>query len=92
VFSTVVTVGASNWAVVELERAAATAPIVELGLRLVRRGDAVEVRYSSGRGELMAAQVHVPADQPVMAGIMTAAPTGSGLRSTFSDLALTARS
>lgn len=84
-FSTVITLDHSSWAIADLPAAAA-----EIDLRLVRTGDAVEVRYGVDGGALqLAALVYLPPDDAVLAGAMCAAPEGSGFEVTFHDLAVT---
>lgn len=81
-FSTVVTAEQSSWAVGELPDGAA-----EIGLRLSRRGDAVEIRYAVDGGEpRLGAIVYLPPGAEVLAGAMCAAPEGGGFEATFSDL------
>jgi regulation of enolase protein 1 (concanavalin A-like superfamily) len=85
--STVLTLGQSSWAVTELPGWPD-----EITMRAARRGDAVEVRYAIGDGELeLAALVFMPADVELLAGVMCAAPEGLGFRVTFSDLTITDR-
>lgn len=56
---------------------------------LTRRGDAVEVRYAAGEGELeLAALAYLPPGE-ALAGAMCAAPEGGGFRATFHDLTIT---
>jgi regulation of enolase protein 1 (concanavalin A-like superfamily) len=83
--STVLTLGRSSWMVTDLP--AGTDDIV---LRVSRRGDAVEVRYvlEDGPAEL-AALAFLPPGREVLAGVMGAAPEGSGFRVTFQDLRIT---
>jgi regulation of enolase protein 1 (concanavalin A-like superfamily) len=84
-FSTVVTLGYSNWAVSDLPAGAR-----ELGLQLARRGDAVEVRYSVDGGPAdLAAVVYLPPGRPAFAGAMCAAPDGDGFEVSFRDLVIT---
>lgn len=88
-FSTVVTLGYSSWTVAELPAGCA-----EVGLRLARRGDSVEVRYlADGRCDdadamNLAAVAYLPPGRPVLAGVMCAAPTGRGFTVTFRDLSV----
>jgi uncharacterized protein len=83
-FSTVVTTEQSSWAVGELPDGAA-----EIGLRLSRRGDAMEIRYAVDGGEpRLGALVYLPPGAEVLAGAMCAAPEGSGFEVTFRDLAI----
>jgi uncharacterized protein len=84
-FSTVITLEQSSWA-----RANVPAGLSELRLLVIRRGDAVEVRYGVDGGELeLGAMAYLPPGGEVLAGAMCAAPEGSGFRVTFHDLKLT---
>ena len=86
-FSTVITLDHSSWALAGLP-----AVMTELGLRLTRRGDAVEVRYCVDAGDFeLAALAYLPPDHEVLAGAMCAAPEGGGFDVAFTDLAITAR-
>jgi regulation of enolase protein 1 (concanavalin A-like superfamily) len=81
-FSTVITAHHSSWAVADLPETAA-----EIGLRLIRTGDAVEIRYCvNGGTDNLAALVYLPPDHAVLAGAMCAAPEGGGFEVTFDDL------
>jgi uncharacterized protein len=85
--STVLTLGQSSWSVADLP-----GWTDEITLRAARRGDAVEIRYAAGDGELeLAALVFMPADVEMLAGVMCAAPEGLGFRVTFSELTITDR-
>ena len=85
-FSTVVTNDYSSWAMAQLP-----AGLGELRLLLTRRGDAVEVRYAAGDGELeLAALAYLPPGE-ALAGAMSAAPEGGGFQATFHDLTITPR-
>jgi uncharacterized protein len=85
--STVLTLGWSSWIVADLP-----ADLDEITLRVSRRGDAVEVRYAAGEGTAeLAALVFMPPDCELMAGIMCAAPEGSGFIVTFHDLRIAGR-
>ena len=79
------TLGRSSWMVTDLPEGTD-----EIVLRVSRRGDAVEVRYviEDGPAEL-AALVFMPPGREVLAGVMAAAPEGSGFRVTFHDLRIT---
>lgn len=84
-FSTVVTLAHSNWAIADLPPG-----VSEVGLRLERRGDAVEVRYSvAGGSAQLAAIAYLPPGKPAFAGAMCAAPAGAGFEVSFHDLAIT---
>jgi uncharacterized protein len=84
-FSTVITLEHSSWAIADLP-----ADVSELQLLLTRRGDAVEVRYSAGDGEMqLAALAYLPPGHQVLAGAMCAAPEGTGFQVTFHDLKVT---
>jgi uncharacterized protein len=81
-FSTVITLEHSSWAVAGLP-----GDMDELGLLVIRRGDAIEVRYRADGGELeLGALAYLPPGEPVLAGAMCAAPEGSGFRAAFHDL------
>lgn len=85
--STVLTLGWSSWIVADLP-----ADLDEITLRMSRRGDAVEIRYAAGDGPAeLAALVFMPPDREVLAGIMCAAPEGSGFSVTFHDLRIAGR-
>jgi uncharacterized protein len=85
-FSTVVTNDYSSWAMADLPSG-----VGELRLLLTRRGDAVEVRYAAGGGELeLAALAYLPPGE-ALAGAMCAAPEGGGFQATFHDLTVTPR-
>jgi len=85
--STVVTLDYSSWALAELPPDA-----TELSLLLTRRGDAVEVRYSAGGGQIqLASLIYLPPDQGVLAGPMCAAPEGGGFEVSFHDVAIVPR-
>jgi regulation of enolase protein 1 (concanavalin A-like superfamily) len=84
--STVVTVGYSSWMMADLPDAAP-----EVGLRLSRRGEAVEIRYeAAGRAPELAAMVYLPPDREVLAGVMCAAPESEGFTVAFHDLRVSA--
>ncbi len=80
--STVLTLGMSSWSVANLPDDAG-----DVALRLSRRGDAVEIRYSTGDGPPdLAALVYLPPDSELLAGVMCAAPEGSGFSVSFHEL------
>lgn len=99
-FSTVATLGYSSWTVTDLPDGG------DLGLRLARRGDSVEIRYDSGghgsgsygSGSYgggvdameLAGVVYLPPHRPAFAGAMSAAPAGSGFEVSFHDLTVAA--
>ena len=85
--STVLTLGWSSWMVADLP-----ADLEEITLRMSRRGEAVEIRYAAGEGPAeLAALVFLPPDRHVLAGIMCAAPEGSGFIVSFHDLRIAGR-
>jgi uncharacterized protein len=85
--STVLTMGSSNWMVADLPP-----DTDEVTLRVSRRGDAVEVRYSAGDGAAeLAALVFLPPDREMLAGIVCAAPEGAGFSVAFHDLRIVGR-
>jgi regulation of enolase protein 1 (concanavalin A-like superfamily) len=62
-----------------------------VGLRLSRRGEAVEIRYeAAGRAPELAAMVYLPPDREVLAGVMCAAPESEGFTVAFHDLRVSA--
>jgi len=84
-FSTVVTLEYSSWSVADLPPG-----MSELGLRLAKRADAVEVSYSvDDSSPQLAAVVYVPPGKTAFAGAMCAAPDGAGFEVSFHDLVLT---
>jgi regulation of enolase protein 1 (concanavalin A-like superfamily) len=86
-FSTVITLDHSSWALASLP-----VTMTELGLRLTRRGDAVEIHYCVDAGDFeLAALAYLPPDHGVLAGPMCAAPEGSGFDVTFTGLTVTVR-
>lgn len=86
-FSTVITLEYSSWLMADLPETAA-----EMSLLVSRAGDAVEVRYAvDGGARELAAVAYLPPDHEVLAGVMCAAPEGSGFQVTFEDLAVTSR-
>ena len=85
--STVLTMGCSSWMVADLPPGTD-----EVTLRVSRRGDAVEVRYAAGDGVAeLAALVFMPPGREMLAGIVCAAPEGSGFSVAFHDLRITGR-
>jgi regulation of enolase protein 1 (concanavalin A-like superfamily) len=85
--STVLTLGWSSWMVADLP-----AELDEITLRMSRRGEAVEIRYAAGEGPAeLAALVFMPPDREMLAGIMCAAPEGSGFIVSFYDLRVAGR-
>jgi regulation of enolase protein 1 (concanavalin A-like superfamily) len=85
--STVLTLGWSSWMVADLPAA-----LDEITLRMSRRGEAVEIRYAAGDGPAeLAALVFMPPDREMLAGIMCAAPEGSGFIVSFYDLRVAGR-
>ena len=72
--STVLTLGMSSWTVANLPD-----DTNDVALRLSRRGDAVEIRYSTGDSAPdLAALVYLPPDAELLAGVMCAARKGRG--------------
>ena len=85
--STVLTMGCSSWMVADLPPGTD-----EVTLRVSRRGDAVEVRYAAGDGAAeLAALVFMPPGREMLAGIVCAAPEGSGFSVAFHDLRIAGR-
>jgi uncharacterized protein len=82
--STVITSEYSSWMVADMPAGD------DLSLRLARRGDAVEIRYSvDGEASDLAALAYLPPGTTVFAGAMCAAPDGPGFEVSFYDLAIT---
>ncbi|HEV3292078.1 MAG TPA: DUF1349 domain-containing protein [Streptosporangiaceae bacterium] len=85
--STVLTLGWSSWIVADLP-----AGTDEVTLRVSRRGEAVEVRYTAGSGPAeLAALVFLPPGRELLAGIGCAAPEGTGFTVNFHDLRIVGR-
>jgi hypothetical protein len=85
--STVLTLGWSSWIVADLP-----AGTDEVILRASRRGEAVEVRYSTGSGPAeLAALVFLPPDRELLAGICCASPEGGGFTVNFHELRIAGR-
>jgi len=85
--STVLTMGCSSWMVADLPPGTD-----EVTLRVSRRGDAVEVRYTAGEGAAeLAALVFMPPGREMLAGIVCAAPEGAGFSVAFHDLRISGR-
>ena len=85
--STVLTLGCSSWMVADLPPGTN-----EVTLRVSRRGDAVEVRYTAGDGAAeLAALVFMPPGREMLAGIVCAAPEGTGFSVAFHDLRIAGR-
>ncbi|HEY7360458.1 MAG TPA: DUF1349 domain-containing protein, partial [Streptosporangiaceae bacterium] len=85
--STVLTLGCSSWMVADLPPGTD-----EVTLRASRRGDAVEVRYTAGDGAAeLAALVFMPPGREMLAGIVCAAPEGTGFSVAFHDLRIAGR-
>ncbi|WP_214326723.1 DUF1349 domain-containing protein [Nonomuraea sediminis] len=85
--STVVTREVSDWSVLPLPR-----PVEKVTFELVRRGDAVTVRYGLD-GEPPEHQVRLayfPPAEPALAGAMAAAPVGKGFAVRVTDIRITA--
>jgi regulation of enolase protein 1 (concanavalin A-like superfamily) len=85
--STVLTLGLSSWTVANLPD-----DTDNVALRLSRRGDAVEIRYSTDDGPPdLAALVYLPPDSELLAGVMCAAPDGPGFSVSFHELRIAGR-
>lgn len=85
--STVLTLGLSSWTVANLPD-----DTNDVSLRLSRRGDAVEIRYSTGDSAPdLAALVYLPPDAELLAGVMCAAPEGAGFSVSFHELRIAKR-
>jgi len=85
-FSTVVTMGHSNWMIADLPDA-----YRYLNLSLERRADAVHISYSTDENPLQFASVaYVELSAPALVGVMCACPQGDGFSVHFSDFKLSA--
>ena len=85
--STVLTLGWSSWIVADLP-----AGTDEVAMRVSRRGEAVEVRYTTGTGPAeLAALVFLPPARELLAGICCAAPEGGGFTVNFHELRIAGR-
>ena len=85
-FSTVVTVDNSSWMFADLPEDFTT-----LNVSLARRGDAMEISYSTDNNQLaLASIVYVKPGIEVLAGVMCASPQGEGFAAYFSDFELRA--
>ena len=83
-FSTVVTVDHSSWMFADLP-----ADFAALNLSLTRRGDAMEISYSTDTNKLaLASVVYVKPSVEALAGVMCASPQGEGFAAYFSDFQL----
>lgn len=83
--SAVVTRQFSDWSVVPL-----AVPPTSVWLKLLRKGDYVEVRYSlDGTTFSMLRLAYFPPAVPVQIGMMAAAPTGEGFQAVFESFLLT---
>jgi regulation of enolase protein 1 (concanavalin A-like superfamily) len=86
-FSTVVTIGYSSWMFADLPK-----EFRSLNLSLTRRGDSIEISYSTDERQLdLASVVYLQPGAFAFAGVMCAAPEGEGFSSRFSDFELLAR-
>jgi hypothetical protein len=84
-FSTVVTFGYSNWMLTDFPE-----PFDHLGIRISHRGDAVEVHRSlNGGPPEFSAHLYLPPGRPKFAGVMCAAPKGTGFDVIFRNLIIT---
>lgn len=84
-YSTVVTFGYSNWMITDLPET-----FDHLSLRITNRGNAVEVHRSLDGGPLeFSAHLFMPPGRTKFAGVMSAAPKGSGFDVTFRNLIIT---
>jgi hypothetical protein len=85
-FSTVVTNDHSSWMFADLPDDFAV-----LNLSLARRGDSIEISYSTDDHELeLASVVYVQHRAEAFAGVMCASPQGEGFAASFSDFQLRA--
>jgi len=81
----------SSWAIADLPPGSS-----DIRLAVTRRGDAVEVRYSTvpaadapAQDFTLAALAYLPPGREVLAGVMCAAPEGGGFPVTFRGLTIT---
>jgi regulation of enolase protein 1 (concanavalin A-like superfamily) len=85
-FSTVVTVDNSSWMFTDLPK-----NMTVLNLSLARRGDAVEISYSTDHNKLeLASVVYLEPRTSALAGVMCASPQGEGFTAHFADFKLRA--
>jgi hypothetical protein len=85
-FSTVVTIDYSSWMFTDLP-----GDFAILNLSLARRGDAMEISYSTDDRELaFASVVYVQPRAGAFAGVMCASPQGDGFTADFSHFELRA--
>jgi uncharacterized protein len=85
-FSTVVTVDNSSWMLADLP-----AKFDHLNLSLARRGDAVEISYSTDHDQPeLASVVYLQPGALAFAGVMCAAPEGDGFSACFSNIEIRA--
>lgn len=80
VFSTVLTNGRSDWAVMPLPF-----PADRVRLRLTRHGTAVRVQVKDPAGGWIMARLGYLPDVPALVGIMACSPERAGFRAVFSD-------
>ena len=86
-FSTVVTTDNSSWMFADLPQG-----FNVLNLSLARRGDAVEISYSTDQDALaLASIVYLEPNLSALAGVMCAAPSGEGFLARFNDFTLRPR-
>jgi hypothetical protein len=80
-FSTVVTVDNSSWMFADLPTGFSV-----LHLSLARRGDSIEIRYSTDSARLeLASIVYFEPRTAALAGVMCASPSGEGFAAQFND-------
>jgi regulation of enolase protein 1 (concanavalin A-like superfamily) len=83
-FSTVVTVDNSSWMLADLPE-----HFTALNLALARRGDAMEISFSTDDDRLeVASLVYVEPRVEALVGVMCASPEGDGFSARFSDFEL----
>ncbi|MGA2970115.1 MAG: DUF1349 domain-containing protein [Acidimicrobiales bacterium] len=83
-FSTVVTIGHSNWMIADLPDG-----FTHLNLSLERRADAVHISYSTDEDPLQFASVaYLDPSASALAGVMCACPQGEGFSVHFADYEL----
>jgi regulation of enolase protein 1 (concanavalin A-like superfamily) len=85
-FSTVVTVDNSSWMFADLPEVFSV-----LNLSLARRGDSVEISYSTDQNKLeLASVVYLEPRTSALAGMMCASPSGEGFSARFAEFTLRA--
>ena len=84
-FSVVLSAPRSDWSVIPLPDATAE---TEIGVRVTRRGDSLQIRYAVGAGPWRMARLAPFPAGPARAGLMACSPERGGFQATFTDLVL----